>query len=88
MQQKICVSCKCRFFADQPWKKICLSCWKISKGINNRKREPNFAWRPQPPQLIEEAMLKRLIYLCHPDKHNNSQAANLATDWLLKQRKQ
>lgn len=32
-------------------------------------------------------MLKRLIYLCHPDKHNNSTAAKLATEWLLKQRK-
>lgn len=32
-------------------------------------------------------MLHRLIRLCHPDRHGNSEAANKATVWLLKQRK-
>jgi len=31
-------------------------------------------------------MLSRLIRLCHPDKHNGSEAANTATQWLLAQR--
>jgi hypothetical protein len=31
-------------------------------------------------------MLARLIRLCHPDKHGNSEAANTATQWLLAQR--
>lgn len=32
---------------------------------------------------IPPDMLKRLINLCHPDKHNNSKASTLATEWLL-----
>jgi len=28
-------------------------------------------------------MLRRLIQLCHPDKHQNSQASMLATQYLL-----
>lgn len=32
-------------------------------------------------------MLLRLIRLCHPDRHGNSEAANNATAWLLAQRK-
>lgn len=35
---------------------------------------------------IPADMLKRLIHLCHPDKHSNSQAATTATEWLLQQR--
>lgn len=35
---------------------------------------------------IEPAMLKRLIQLCHPDRHGGSQAAHTATSWLLEQR--
>jgi hypothetical protein len=36
----------------------------------------------QPAPLPPE-MLRRLIQLCHPDKHGDSQAANTATVWLL-----
>ncbi|QXP83016.1 hypothetical protein [Methylococcus sp. Mc7] len=35
---------------------------------------------------IEPQMLKRLIQLCHPDRHGGSRAAQTATDWLLRQR--
>jgi hypothetical protein len=35
---------------------------------------------------IPPDMLRRIIQLCHPDKHNNSAAATEATQWLLKQR--
>ena len=30
--------------------------------------------------------VKRLIMLCHPDKHGNSAESNEVTKWLLKQR--
>jgi hypothetical protein len=30
-----------------------------------------------------KAQLSRLIQLCHPDKHNGSEAAHTATVWLL-----
>lgn len=35
---------------------------------------------------IPGEMLGRLIRLCHPDRHAGSEAATLATQWLLKQR--
>lgn len=31
-------------------------------------------------------MLSRLIRLCHPDRHGNSESSNKATAWLLGQR--
>ena len=36
---------------------------------------------------IPADVLRRLIGLCHPDRHANSQAANDATRWLLEQRR-
>jgi hypothetical protein len=35
---------------------------------------------------IPKDMMRRLIQLVHPDKHNGSEAANTATQWLLSQR--
>lgn len=35
---------------------------------------------------IPEDLLKRMIRLCHPDRHDNSPSANTVTQWLLKQR--
>lgn len=85
---KACTKCGNEFYADQSWKRICIPCWKESKGINNKRPfESPFRYQPPPQQpLIDAEMLRRLIFLCHPDKHNNSQAAKLATEWLLKQR--
>jgi hypothetical protein len=37
--------------------------------------------------VIGPAMLGRLIRLCHPDRHGNTEAANVATRWLLEQRR-
>lgn len=36
--------------------------------------------------IIPPDMLKRLIHLCHPDKHDGSKASTTATEWLLQQR--
>lgn len=88
---KRCTSCGEWFFADVDWKKICLPCWKLSKGIDPNKSRRKFhqPWEFKPPPhapVIDAEMLRRLIHLCHPDKHNNSQAAQLATQWLLEQR--
>lgn len=38
------------------------------------------------PEYIEPDMLTRLVRLCHPDRHGNSEASNKATAWLLEQR--
>lgn len=39
------------------------------------------------PEGIPPEMLRRLVRLCHPDRHGSSKAANEATAWLLEQRK-
>lgn len=33
---------------------------------------------------IPSGMLRRLIQLCHPDKHGGKDSARIATEWLLK----
>lgn len=38
------------------------------------------------PEAIPPDMLRVLLLLAHPDRHNGSQAANKATAWLLQQR--
>ena len=38
------------------------------------------------PEGIPPEMLRRLVRLCHPDRHSQSEAANEATAWLLAQR--
>lgn len=38
------------------------------------------------PPPIPPEMLRRLVRLCHPDRHGGSEAANEATAWLLAQR--
>ena len=38
------------------------------------------------PENIPPEMLRRLVRLCHPDRHGGSEAANEATAWLLAQR--
>lgn len=38
------------------------------------------------PEGIPPAMLRRLVRLCHPDRHGGSETAHQATVWLLMQR--
>ncbi|EFQ42676.1 hypothetical protein PA39016_004010084 [Pseudomonas aeruginosa 39016] len=37
-------------------------------------------------QKLHPELVKRLILLCHPDKHGGSQTATEVTQWLLTQR--
>ena len=53
---------------------VCVSCYMERKG----KAAP--IAKPEP---IELEMLRRLVQLCHPDKHANSEASNTATRYLL-----
>ncbi len=79
-----CPTCGTEFFQDEPWKRTCLPCWKQRKGIETGEaRHP-----PAAAPTIPGDMLARLIRLCHPDKHGGSEAANVATAWLLDRRKE
>lgn len=73
-----CPSCGSQYLQDQPWKRICLQCYLQTKG--RAAPATRYAVTPAP---IEPGMLRRLIQLCHPDKHQGSEAANIATRFLL-----
>jgi len=38
-------------------------------------------------EALDKGRIRKLLQLCHPDRHDNSTAANEATAWLLEQRK-
>lgn len=98
MSISTCPECGDRFEKDAPWKKTCMPCWKESKRAEHDEllelREEVAEHRRLLSQILAERkaaaispdMLARLIRLCHPDKHGNSEAANTATQWLLAQR--
>jgi hypothetical protein len=55
--------------------------------------EPFMRWMPagmtkphNPSFDIEPEMIRRLLQLCHPDKHNGSESSIKATQWLLSKR--
>lgn len=83
-EYRTCRQCGSTFWADETWKRICFDCWKINK---QRSGEWRGSSQQQPPRndvpMIPEEQLRRLLHLCHPDKHGNSPAATAATQWLL-----
>ena len=84
----------------EEWKKLCLSCWKLSKapdesgGLQDENELLRFKVYSLEKRVrglllertIEPEMLKRLIQLTHPDRHNSSEASHKATEWLLSQK--
>jgi hypothetical protein len=93
-----CPECGDRFEKDAAWKKTCMPCWKASKRaehdellelreeVAERGRLLSEMLAERKAAAIEPEMLARLIRLCHPDKHNGSEASTTATQWLLAQR--
>lgn len=73
-----CPTCGTDYYRDQPWKRVCLDCYLNAKG-----RTAQIRYLPTTPAPIEPDMLRRLIQLCHPDRHQGSQAANTAIRYLL-----
>jgi predicted amidophosphoribosyltransferase len=56
----------------------------LSKALSRMQSEHNErAKARQAMPIPPNDMLRRLILLCHPDKHNGSQASVAATMWLL-----
>jgi len=78
-----CPSCREPYFRDLVWKATCLECYLDKKGKRRAVPSVRTVTVVEP---IEATMLKRLIQLCHPDRHGNSEASNTATQWLLQQR--
>lgn len=97
MNVKSCKNCNAAFiYADgEEWKTVCISCYKHKKR-QERQKENNqnqsshnskIVYRDRIiKEKIPDEMLNKLIRLCHPDKHKNSESSNFATKWLLGQR--
>jgi len=75
--QDDCPKCGRTYLRDYVWKKLCIKCYLKTKPDADTRLVPGT------PAPIETTMLKRLIQLCHPDRHGNSEASNTATAWLL-----
>ena len=52
---------------------------RVSELVMQMLRQP----KPSPIDRELAEQLPRLLLVCHPDKHNGSQAATKATQWLL-----
>jgi hypothetical protein len=78
----LCPCCETRtFYRDAPWKLLCVTCYLERNPTKRRSTEPVPV--AAAGAGIEPAMLRRLIQLCHPDKHQGSEAATVATSYLL-----
>jgi hypothetical protein len=83
----VCPQCNSEFYKDEYWKRICIDCFKKNKGYQRQQhREPERRTESKPEQITPD-VLKKLMYLCHPDKHNNSQVATDMFVWLSKMKK-
>lgn len=90
--------------ADEGWKTRCVACWRASKATTGNEADRlrvqlskamteaailrRRVARLETQTGIPPEMLARLIRLSHPDRHQGSEAANIATAWLLAQRKE
>lgn len=84
-----CVTCGRRFFrgVQESWKTLCLDCYLEKNGVPPRNKRPQAPKTTISKSTIPGDMLRRLLQLCHPDKHSNSKLSVETTQWLL-QRKQ
>jgi hypothetical protein len=83
----LCPQCGLEFYKDEYWKRICLNCFKRNKGYGHQQRQQVVTKPDNNTNQITPDILKKLIYLCHPDKHNNSQVATDMFVWLSKLKK-
>lgn len=61
----------------------------LNNTVQELRHRVRAAGKPKTVEVtrIPEDKLKRLIMLCHPDRHSGSDAAKEMTQWLLKQRR-
>jgi hypothetical protein len=91
---KKCPQCGSEFYADEAWKRICYPCWAHNAGrsthkhgerkTNRQRFDAHFTAKPE--LVLDPDLLKRLIHLCHPDKHGNSAMSVAVTQKLLELR--
>lgn len=83
-----CPQCNQEFYRDEHWKRVCLSCFKANKRKERQREEEYRAVEPvKEIEVIPPDVLRKLLYLCHPDKHNNSRVATTMFVWLSELKK-
>lgn len=60
--------------------------WEFKLGCITRNYQKELDALSNRATAIPPDMLKRLIQLCHPDKHNGKKSAQDATTWLISQK--
>ena len=68
------------------WLRLSVPQWLYDRANGEQSAPPQPRTTSNTGGGIPADMLKRLIYLCHPDKHSGNKASALATEWLLQQR--
>jgi hypothetical protein len=92
-----CTACG-GYAGDEKWRKLCRVCFAARKRDEQRELEDGLDYYSNRCAALEAQLrskgagisdehLKRLIMLCHPDKHGNSKISNEITQWLLSLRK-
>lgn len=59
---------------------------ELGKARAQVRQARSSANQPSSPLLLDETLIGHLIFLCHPDKHNNNEKATAATQALLAMR--
>ena len=54
------------------------------RSDNQRLARMIVALEAQSKLALEPEMVRKLLWLCHPDRHDNNAASNEVTKWLLK----
>ena len=86
---KLCQHCGASFLPKFPNAKLCYPCWLAREqafervGALEDELSDLRAVLDGTPAAIPADMRRLLVLLCHPDRHNNSNASNKATRWLL-----
>lgn len=93
MNIKICSVCNEQFTSPYSWATMCKTCFIEDKKNEREQLVENVAyWQNRALKAETELsqkssvppdMLRKIIHLCHPDKHSNSDASNVATKFLL-----
>ncbi|HEX6826432.1 MAG TPA: hypothetical protein VF077_08965 [Nitrospiraceae bacterium] len=96
--EKRCAECGQPFLAKAHYYYLCWDCWEgneynrmnkpqLVEEVSRLAKELTRLRNGHAPAALDQTLLRRLIQLCHPDKHGNSPLANEVTQRLLEMRR-